>query len=246
VSNLNVPPETPDDLPTGVAPRTIGLLLVAVLAGIAVALLVVPLWLPGLSGSLMGTSPKGFWYLSRASAWVAFVLLWASMALGLAITNRLARAWPGGPTAFDLHEHVSLLALAFALFHGLVLLGDRYVGYTLAALAVPFASLGYRPVSVGLGQLALYALALVTLTFYVRQRIGRRSWRLIHFLSFGVFLLALTHGLASGTDSATPWAQALYWASGASLLFLTLYRVLVSIGPLAARRAAGRVAGTGN
>jgi hypothetical protein len=84
----------------------------------------------GLSGSLVWDAPKGYWYLSRASAWMAFALLWLSMALGLLITNRLARVWPGGPNAFDLHQHVSLLALAFSLFHALILLGDRYVGYS--------------------------------------------------------------------------------------------------------------------
>lgn len=217
-----------EDLPAGMPARTLGLLLLAALGGVLAALVVLPWWLPGLSGSLVGSSPKGFWYLSRSSAWVAFVLLWASMALGLSITNRLARVWPGGPTAFDLHQHVSLLALAFGLFHGLVLLGDRYVGYTLVALALPFASQEYRPVEVGLGQVAFYILALVSLSFYVRQRIGRRGWRLIHFLSFAVFVLALAHGILSGTDSGAGWARLIYWSSGASLLFLTIYRVLVS------------------
>jgi predicted ferric reductase len=224
-----------EDLPAGMPARTLGLLLLAALGGVLAALVVLPWWLPGLSGSLVGSSPKGFWYLSRASAWVAFVLLWASMALGLAITNRLARVWPGGPTAFDLHQHVSLLALAFSMFHGLVLLGDRYVGYTLVALALPFASQDYRPIAVGVGQVAFYTLALVSLSFYVRQRIGRRIWRLIHFLSFAVFVLALAHGMASGTDSGAAWARMVYWTSSASVLFLTVYRVLVSSGSAAHR-----------
>jgi predicted ferric reductase len=227
-----------DDLPNAMPASTLALVLLAALGGALAALVVLPHWLPGLSGSLVGDSPKGYWFLARSSAWVAFVLLWVSMVMGLAITNRLARVWPGGPTAFDVHQHASLLALAFALFHGLVLLGDRYIGYTLATVAVPFASQGYRPVGVGLGQLAFYALALVGLSFYVRQRLGRRAWRLIHYLSFAVFLLALAHGLASGTDAGAGWAQTLYWASGASVLFLTIYRVLITARPAPARRPA--------
>ena len=39
------------------------------------------------------------------------------MALGLGITNKMARLWPGAPAAFALHEYVSLLGLAFAVFH---------------------------------------------------------------------------------------------------------------------------------
>jgi predicted ferric reductase len=158
------------------------------------------------------------------------LLLWLSMAMGLLITNRMARIWPGGPTAFDLHQHASLMGLGFAVFHALVLLGDRYVGYTLGALAVPFGSQGYRPFAVGLGQLGLYGSAVVGLSFYARRTIGPRRWRMLHYLSFGVFALALGHGVLSGTDSASLWVRWMYWLSGASLVFLTAYRVLVTAG----------------
>jgi predicted ferric reductase len=229
-----------EDFAPAMAIQTVLLLLLATLAGVAAALFVLPHWLPGLSGSLIGDAPKGYWYLSRASAWMAFALLWLSMAMGLLITNRLARVWPGGPNAFDLHQHVSLLALAFSLFHALILLGDRYVGYSLVALLVPFASRDYRPIAVGLGQMAFYAMAVVGLSFYVRRRIGHHLWRLLHYLSFAVFLLALGHGIWSGTDSTATWARALYWSSAGSLLFLTVFRVLVSARPAASRRPAVR------
>lgn len=66
-------------------------------------------WLAALGTSLSGAEPKAFWELSRAAAFVAFALIWLSMALGLSITNRLARLWPGGPAAADLHQYTSLL-----------------------------------------------------------------------------------------------------------------------------------------
>ena len=217
-----------EGFPPAMAARNVALLLLASLGGVAAAVFVLPYWLPGLSASLVGAEAHGYWFLSRASAWVAFGLLWMSLVFGLLITNRLARLWPGGPTAFDLHQYVSLLALAFALFHALILRGDPYIGYSLVSLLIPFASRGYRPLSVGLGQLGFYALAIVALSFYVRRRIGHRVWRIVHFLSFGVFVLAVGHGLWSGTDSGAIWARAAYWGSGGSVLFLTLFRVLVS------------------
>jgi predicted ferric reductase len=146
--------------------------------------------------------------------------------VGLGITNKLARLWPGAPAAFDLHQHLSLLGLAFALFHAVVLLGDRYMSYDLAQLLVPFGSTGYRQVWVGLGQIGFYLLVVVGLSFYFRKRIGNRWWRAIHFASFAVFALALVHGVMSGTDSGTIWAAGIYWLSAGSLLFLTVYRVL--------------------
>ena len=164
------------------------------------------------------------------------------MALGLSITSKAARIWPGGPTVFDVHQFTSLLALAFGLFHGLILLGDTYINYTLAQVVVPFGSRAFRPIWVGFGQLALYGLALVGLSFYVRPWIGRSAWRTIHFLSFAVFLLGLAHGVGSGTDTGESWARVMYWFSGGSLLFLTIYRVLIVRSSATAR--VGRAVGT--
>jgi predicted ferric reductase len=195
-------------------------------ASAVLALAVLPIWVPVLSSSLNEATPRGYWYLSRAGALVAYGLLWMSMVLGLLMTNKMARVWPGGPTAFDLHEHTSLLGLAFALFHVLVLLGDHYINYTPVELLVPFAGANYRPIWVGLGQIGLYLLAALIVSFPLRRRIGTRTWRAIHFVSFAVFVLALGHGFFSGTDSVDWWARAIYLFTGGSVLLLTIYRVL--------------------
>jgi predicted ferric reductase len=200
----------------------------AILVGTLLAAWILPNWLPGLTSSLLSAQPKAFWYLSRGSAMAGYWLLWLSMVFGLLITNKLARLWPGGPTAFDIHEYVSLLGLGFGFFHALVLMGDQYINYTLSQILVPFASSPYRPVWVGLGQTAFYIWLLVNLSFYGRRWIGNRLWRLIHFLSFLTFMLVLVHGIASGTDSAAMWSAWMYWVSAGSLLFLTVYRILAT------------------
>jgi predicted ferric reductase len=205
--------------------------LLAIAAGFCAAVLALPHWVPQLTRTLLGTDPKAYWYLSRGAAFVALGLLWISMALGLLITDRLARSWPGTPAAFAFHEYASLLGLAFAVFHALILLGDRYINYRLAQILLPFASVNYHPIWVGLGQIGLYVWAVVSGTFYVRQWIGQGTWRFIHFASFFMFVVALIHGLASGTDSSAPWAQWLYWLLGGSLLLLTFYRILAGLLP---------------
>ena len=97
--------------------------LIAAFVGMVLALVMIPVWVPTLGASIMGADPKFYWYLSRASAMVAYGLLWVSMASGL-ITNKMARIWPGAFTAFDLHQFTSLLGLGFAAFHALILLGN--------------------------------------------------------------------------------------------------------------------------
>lgn len=209
--------------------QAFGFLLFAAAAGAAVAILVLPGWLPALNFSLQGSAPQVFWFLSRSSALVAYVLLWLSMALGMMITNKMARLWPGGPVAFDLHQFASLLGMAIALFHALILMGDRYIQFSLVRVLVPFSSAEYRPLWVGLGQISFYLLAIVALSFYVRRQITPRIWRSIHYLSFLTYALALVHGIASGTDTGLSWVNILYWGSGGMLLFLFIYRILVSI-----------------
>jgi predicted ferric reductase len=222
--------------------ETILILILAVVMGGLAALVVFPLWGGNLASSFVGSQAKGFWYLSRGSAIAAFGLLWLSMASGTAITNKMARFWPGGPTAFAVHEFSSLLGIAFAVFHALILLGDHYINYSLSQVLVPFASANYRPAWVGVGQVGLYVWIVVTFSFYVRKQIGHKTWRWIHFASYGAFLMALLHGVTSGTDSGLLWAQLMYWFAGGSLLFLLAYRVLVSlVKPAGTRRAvAGR------
>src|SRR3972149_1862379 len=87
--------------------QTFLMFLVAMTVGLLVAILVLPSWLPNMSFSLTGDAPKAYWYLSRATAFVSLSLLWLSIALGLGITNKMARLWPGAPAAFAIHEYVS-------------------------------------------------------------------------------------------------------------------------------------------
>lgn len=211
--------------------------LFAVLAATVVAALISPVDLPSLFASLADPAEHAYWYLSRGSGIMAYLIIWLSTALGLMVTNKLARLWPGGPTTVDLHEFTGLLGMAFSVFHVLILLGDHYIGYTLNQLLIPFASTDYRPLWIGLGQLGLYLGIPVTFAFYVRRHIGP-LWRTLHYGSFVMFALLALHGLMSGTDSTQPAVQAMYWVTAASVVGLTVYRVWVSRKQTA--RAPGR------
>ena len=219
------------------------LIFLAILTGLLAAILLLPVWLPNLATSLMGTSPKVYWYLSRATAFVSLTVLWLSMALGIGISNKMARLWPGAPAAFAIHEYVSILGMAFALFHALVLLGDHYINFTVAQIFMPFATTDYRPTWVGIGQIGFYVWVIVNVSFYIRRAIGQKTWRVLHYLSFAMYVMGLVHGLFSGTDSPSSWAQWYYWLSGGSLLALVAYRIYQSFykqKPAGAKPASAR------
>ena len=215
-----------DEFESSLNIQTFLLFMMAMAVGLLVAIVLLPTWMPNLAFSLSSQEPKAYWYLSRATAFVSLSLLWVSMALGLGITNKMARLWPGAPAAFAIHEYVSLLGLAFAMFHALVILGDHYINFSLVQLLIPFSTLNYKPFWVGIGQIGFYTWALVALSFYIRPVIGQKFWRLLHYLSFGMYFLGLFHGIFSGTDSGAAWTQQYYWFSGASLLFLFFVRII--------------------
>ena len=216
----------PNEFESSLNIQTFLLFMMAMAVGLLVAIVLLPAWMPNLTFSLGSEEPKAYWYLSRATAFVSLSLLWVSMALGLGITNKMARLWPGAPAAFAIHEYVSLLGLAFAMFHALVIIGDHYINFSLVQLLIPFSTLDYKPFWVGLGQIGFYTWALVALSFYIRPVIGQKFWRLLHYLSFIMYFLGLFHGILSGTDSSAAWAQQYYWFSGASLLFLFFVRII--------------------
>jgi predicted ferric reductase len=226
-----------NEFETTIGIQTFLMVLLAMTVGTLAAVVALPAWLPNLANSLTGSDPKAFWYLARGSSFAALTLMWLSMALGLLITNKMARLWPGAPAAFAIHEYVSLLGLAFAIFHALVLLGDRYINFSPFQILVPFTAVSYKPLLVGFGQLGFYIWLLVALSFYARPKIGPKAWRAIHYLSFFTYLMAFYHGLASGTDSSALGVQIYYWVSGGSLLFLLVYRIAVTITAKMEKRA---------
>ncbi len=225
-----------DDVEEQFSIASVFLILLAIIAGAIGGMFILRTLMPGFYQSVASAQPKAFWYLTRASAFVAYFLLWLSMVLGVGVTNKLAAKWPGLAKANDLHQYVSVLGLAFGLFHGLILLGDQYMKLKVIQIILPFSISVYRPIEVGIGQVAFYVWAIVLFSFYVRKQIGSKAWRSIHYLSYLTFLGALIHGLLSGTDTGVLASNLFYWITGALLLFLTVYRVFAEMAAASERK----------
>jgi sulfoxide reductase heme-binding subunit YedZ len=174
------------------------------------------------------------WYGVRATGFLAFFAIAGSVIYGLLLSTKLLDAIAHRPVSFALHKDLALAGLALSGLHGLLLLGDHTYAFTPIAIATPFAS-PYAPAAVATGQLAFYLVAIVTGSFYVRRQIGQRAWRLIHYLTFLGFAGVTAHGIASGSDSAAPWASWAYLVPVAAVVFLFVYRVVTRV----AQRRAG-------
>ena len=206
-------------------------LIVAIAVGALGALVLLPMFSDIFAQSLVGKEAKGYWFLSRASGVTAYVLFWASMMMGLLMSTKTTRLWSTGPTFMAMHEFTSILGLLFAGFHALILLGDAFIQTDVVQILTPFlmdfGKDGAQSIWVGFGQLGFYALALILLSFYVRQRISYGVWRWLHFGTFVAYMLVTVHGMLVGSDSQTTFMLSVYAFTNASILFLTLYRVLL-------------------
>ena len=125
----------------------------------------------GATGLAAGTT--SFWYLSRATGFVAYLLLWGSVTWGLLLSSGTGRGWMRPPLLLDAHQFLSALGVGFAYFHGLVLMGDRYVNFPLRAVILPFGG-SYEPLLVAFGQIAAWLSLLLIASFHVRRHIGGR------------------------------------------------------------------------
>jgi sulfoxide reductase heme-binding subunit YedZ len=166
-----------------------------------------------------------FWLLARASGLTAYVLLTASVLAGLVLKSRPFGRALKAASVTDVHRFLALLGLGMLGLHGVALVLDRTVRMPLLGLLVPGLS-PYRPLAVSLGVVAAELMALIVISFSLRRRIGIRNWRRLHWATYLLFLLGTAHGLLAGTDSAQPWARALYLGAVGAVAFATAWRAL--------------------
>ena len=178
-------------------------------------------------GALIPNS--ALWYTARGTGFVAVILLTISVALGVVTTMRWsAPQWPRFVSA-TLHKNISLLAVVFLTIHIASTLLDSVSPVHLLNAIVPFTGT-YRPLGIGLGVVAVDLLAALVITSLLRQRIGYRIWRAVHWSAYACWPVAMLHGLNSGTDAGAGWASIVYISCAALVTAAVGWRVTASVG----------------
>ena len=176
-----------------------------------------------------------WWYLARASGYVAWGLVSASVITGLLFSTRLTKHRPTPAWTLDLHRFLAGTAVAFTALHIAGLVADNYVHFGVADVLVPFAS-NWKPGPVALGVVALYLLAAIEISSLLMRRLPRRVWRSVHLTSYVLFWLATFHLLTAGTDATNPISRIAAALTMTTVVFLSLVRALAD-RPARAKRA---------
>lgn len=182
-----------------------------------------------LAGSAPGRLP---WVATRVIGFLSYFAIAGSVIYGLLLSTKVLDAIAHRPVSFALHQDLAAVGLGLGGVHAILLGLDTTQPFGLAEIFVPFVA-PYRPLWVGVGQVGLYLVGIVTASFYVRRRIGQRAWRLLHYVTFLAFAGTTAHGILTGSDTATAWAWWSYVGATTIVVFLTAYRVADAI---AARR----------
>ena len=85
-----------------------------------------------------------------------------------------------------MHRDVSLLALFVIAIHVIAIVLDTYVKVPLSAAMLPWGS-SYAPFWTGIGALAFDLLIALVVTSLLRNRLGFRTWRFVHWSAYAAW-----------------------------------------------------------
>lgn len=178
------------------------------------------------------------WYVARATGIVTLAFLTASVLLGILTSFRWSSpSWPRFVVEF-VHRNVSLLVLAFLAVHVVTVVADSFAPIRWIDVVVPFIS-AYRPFWLGLGAVAFDLLLALVVTSLLRHRLGYTTWRIIHWLAYACWPVAVLHGLGTGSDSKSGLVLGVTAVCVVAVLTAAALRIGVGVRNHPAGRAAG-------
>lgn len=164
------------------------------------------------------------WALGRGNGIVALAFMTLSVALGVA--TRSARplfALPRFGVA-DVHRFVALAGTLLVGLHMGLLFMDPYAKLKLIDFVVPFLG-SYRPIWQGLGTVAVDLLIVIVITSLLRQRMGVRTFRVIHWTTYLLWPIAMAHALGNGTDTGRLWFMAFAGLCALLVIIAVVFRL---------------------
>ncbi|MCW2758582.1 MAG: iron reductase [Nocardioidaceae bacterium] len=148
-------------------------------------------------------SSEALWALGRGTGVVALIAFTITMVLGITARSGRAPASVGRFGVAELHRTAALTGTALIVVHVVSLLFDPYAQLRLVDTVLPFLG-SYRPLWQGLGTLAVDLLLVVTVVSLLRDKVGPKVFRAVHWATYALWPIALGHAIGNGTDNTSP------------------------------------------
>lgn len=153
------------------------------------------------------TLTSALWALGRGSGIAALVVLSLSVALGIIGRSGRSALGLGRFGLNELHRTAALTGVGLVVVHLVSLFFDPYAQLRVVDLLLPFLG-SYRPFWLGLGTVAVDLLLVVTGVSLLRQRVGPRVFRAVHWATYALWPIAVLHAFGTGTDATALWLDA--------------------------------------
>src|SRR4051794_28755772 len=150
---------------------------------------------------------EALWALGRGTGVVALVMFTSTLVLGILSRSGRPFAGLGRFGLNEVHRTAAMTGVGLIVVHVVSLLLDPYAQLRLVDLVLPFLG-SYRPLWLGLGTLAVDLLAVITVVSLLRDKVGPRVFKAVHWATYALWPVALFHSVGTGTDARTLWFDA--------------------------------------
>jgi len=172
---------------------------------------------------MSATLTSALWDLGRGSGVAALVAFTVSLVLGIMTRSGRDALGLGRFGLNEVHRTAALTGVGLVAVHVGSLLFDPYAQLRLADLVLPFLG-SYRPLWLGLGTLALDLLGVITIVSLLRDKVGPRVFKAVHWATYAMWPIALFHSLGTGTDAASLWLDGIALACVGAVLTAVTWR----------------------
>ena len=170
--------------------------------------------------------PHIWWYITRASALIAWVLMTLSVVWGILLSTRVMRRIDNPAWLQDLHRYLGGMTLIMVVLHMVSLMLDGWLQFSIAETLVPFAT-DFKPLAVALGIIAFYIVVAVQGSSLMMNILPRGFWKGLHYSSYVALLLVSLHAGWTGTDVGSWWYKVLAIVLIAVATISVLVRIIV-------------------
>src|SRR6266853_3171820 len=173
------------------------------------------------------------------SAYVGLLAVGAitfNVLLGLLMAFRYSphRSWPHHRfNYFRFHNWTGYIALALSVLHPVILLFNKNPRFLIFDLVYPVHSPA-QPLDNTVGVFALYLIAFVVVTSYLRIRLGRHLWKSFHFSIYFVAAALFWHSLFTDPGLKNDPVD---WFAGGKLFVASCLLLVAAISLLRLRHA---------
>lgn len=174
------------------------------------------------------------WYISRASGIVAAVTLIILILSGIGQVTGYTFRLLDPLTAWASHRALGIACGVATIIHIISLLFDKFIGFNLLTLFVPWLS-NYKPITlfglhlgsfwVATGIIAFYLIWAVIITSLIWVEKKPYTWKIIHLISYFIMLLVFVHALYLGTDFSHGIWRVLWYALGVAIIIASVHRL---------------------